>query len=57
MEGEPCRKCKVDPIDVTLRQRVGDFEKTLYHIAHIEQFLADEHREWLRLLQETEWFL
>lgn len=35
----------------------GDFEKTLYHIAHIEQFLRDEHREWMRLLQETEWFL
>jgi hypothetical protein len=34
-----------------------DFEGTLYHIAHIEQFLRDEHREWLRLLLETEWFL
>lgn len=30
---------------------------TMHHIAHIEHFLSNEHREWLRLMLETEWFL
>lgn len=37
-----------------------DFGKVLpalYHIAWAEHFLEHEHREWLRLLLETEWFL
>ena len=35
----------------------GDLPKTMHHIAHIEHFLEHEHREWLRLLLEAEWFL
>ncbi|MGH9966993.1 MAG: DUF4231 domain-containing protein [Pyrinomonadaceae bacterium] len=30
---------------------------TLHHLAQTEHFLEHEHREWLRLLAETEWFL
>lgn len=30
---------------------------TMHHIAHIEHFLDQEHREWLRLMLETEWFV
>ena len=30
---------------------------TLGHISHSELFLEQEHREWLRLLLEAEWFL
>jgi hypothetical protein len=30
---------------------------TLQHIARDEHFLEHEHREWLRLMMETEWFL
>jgi hypothetical protein len=30
---------------------------TMHHIAHVEHFLEHEHREWLRLLMEAEWFL
>ena len=35
----------------------GDLPATLHHIAHVEHFLAHEHREWLRLMLEAEWFL
>lgn len=30
---------------------------TMHHIAHVEHFLEHEHREWLRLLLDAEWFL
>jgi hypothetical protein len=30
---------------------------TVHHMAQTEHFLEHEHREWLRLLSETEWFL
>jgi hypothetical protein len=30
---------------------------TMRHIAHVERYLEDEHREWLRLLMDAEWFL
>ena len=30
---------------------------TMHHIAHLEHFLEHEHREWLRLLMDAEWFL
>ena len=35
----------------------GDCAATMHHIAHVEHFLENEHREWLRLLLEAEWFL
>ncbi len=40
-----------------LRQDGGDLAKTMHHIAHVEHFLEHEHREWLRLMLEAEWFL
>ena len=40
-----------------LRQDQDDLTATMRHIAHAEHFLAQEHREWLRLLLEAEWFL
>ena len=35
----------------------GDCAATMHHIAHVEHCLENEHREWLRLLIEAEWFL
>jgi len=40
-----------------LKEDSGDMAKTQHHIAQIEYFLEQEHREWLRLLCDTEWFL
>jgi len=34
-----------------------DLAATMHHIAHVEHFLEHEHREWLRLMMETEWML
>ena len=31
--------------------------KTMHHISHVEHFLEHEHREWLRLMLDAEWFL
>ena len=30
---------------------------TMHHIAQVEHFLEHEHREWLRLMLDAEWFL
>ena len=42
-------------------QRLGggteDLSRILKHMAHDELFLEQEHREWLRLLLDAEWFL
>lgn len=35
----------------------ADCAATMHHIAHVEHFLEHEHREWLRLLLDAEWFL
>lgn len=35
----------------------GGIANTMHHIAHVEHFLEHEHREWLRLMLEAEWFL
>lgn len=35
----------------------GDIVATQHHMSSTEHFLEHEHREWLRLLRETEWFL
>jgi len=35
----------------------GDIIATQHHMSSTEHFLEHEHREWLRLLRETEWFL
>jgi hypothetical protein len=43
--------------DKLLKADRGDIAKTQHHIAQIEHFLEQEHREWLRLLRDTEWFL
>jgi len=40
-----------------LEQDSGKALPTLHHLAQTEHFLEHEHREWLRLLAETEWFL
>jgi hypothetical protein len=40
-----------------LQADAADMAKTLRHIAHVEHFLEEEHRGWLRLLLEAEWFL
>ena len=39
------------------RQDAPDLAATLRHIAQNELFLEHEHREWLRLLLDAEWFL
>jgi hypothetical protein len=44
-------------ISTQLRNDEGDFARTMHHIAHVEHFLEHEHREWLRLLMDAEWFL
>jgi len=41
----------------SLRRDREDIAATQRHIAEIEHFLANEHREWLRLLRDTEWYL
>lgn len=35
----------------------ADCAATMHHIAHVEHFIEHEHREWLRLLLDAEWFL
>jgi hypothetical protein len=40
-----------------LQSDEGDLAKTMHHIAHLEHFLENEHREWLRLLLDAEWFI
>lgn len=35
----------------------GHLGKTMHHTAHVEHFLEHEHREWLRLLLDAEWFV
>jgi hypothetical protein len=35
----------------------ADLVRTCQHINSVENFLEEEHREWLRLLCEAEWFL
>lgn len=40
-----------------LQEDSGKVSLTLRHMAQAEHFLENEHREWLRLLLETEWFL
>jgi len=47
----------LDGADKQLKKDSGDIAKTQHHIAQIEHFLEQEHREWLRLLRDTEWFL
>jgi hypothetical protein len=41
----------------TMRTDAGDCATTMHHVAHVEHFLENEHREWLRLLLDAEWFL
>jgi hypothetical protein len=40
-----------------LQEDSNDPAATLRHITQSEHFLEHEHREWLRLLSESEWFL
>lgn len=40
-----------------LEQDAGKVLPSLNHLAQAEHFLEHEHREWLRLLADTEWFL
>lgn len=40
-----------------LEHDAGKAVPTLDHLAHAEHFLENEHREWLRLLSDTEWFV
>lgn len=40
-----------------IEQHKSDFNAIMHRIAHIEHFLENEHREWLRLLLDAEWFL
>ena len=40
-----------------LQQDSGKALPTIHHLARVEHFLEHEHREWLRLLSDTEWFL
>lgn len=40
-----------------LKDDSGRVLPTLHHMAQVEHFLEHEHREWLRLLLDTEWFL
>lgn len=41
----------------TLKETPADIQATVSHISRYEHFLEHEHRDWLRLLLETEWFL
>jgi hypothetical protein len=43
--------------DHLLADSKGGCARVIDRIAHIEHFLANEHREWLRLPLEAEWFL
>jgi hypothetical protein len=40
-----------------LQEDSTDIAATLRHMAQSEHFLEHEHREWLRLLSDSEWFL
>lgn len=40
-----------------LQEDSDDVAATLRHMAQSEHFLEHEHREWLRLLSDSEWFL
>ncbi len=40
-----------------IEQDATDSTAVMRHIAHVEYFLENEHREWLRLLLDAEWFL
>lgn len=40
-----------------LARDAGKVAETQWHMALTEYFLENEHREWLRLLRDTEWFL
>lgn len=40
-----------------LQEEPNDVAATLHHMTQSENFLEHEHREWLRLLSDTEWFL
>lgn len=40
-----------------LEHDAGKAVPTLDHLAQAEHFLENEHREWLRLLSDTEWFV
>jgi len=40
-----------------LKETSGDIQATVDHITQYEHFLEHEHRDWLRLLLETEWFI
>lgn len=44
-------------ISESLKRDETDLAETMRHISHIEHFLEHEHREWLRLLLDAEWFL
>jgi hypothetical protein len=44
-------------LSAQLERDQADLGATIRHVAHIEHFLEHEHREWLRLLLEAEWFL
>jgi hypothetical protein len=41
----------------SLQEDAGKVLPTLRHMVQAEYFLEQEHREWLRLLRDTEWFL
>jgi hypothetical protein len=44
-------------ISADVARDAASLELTMRHIAHVEHFLEHEHREWLRLMLEAEWFL
>ncbi|HAB17301.1 MAG TPA: DUF4231 domain-containing protein [Verrucomicrobiota bacterium] len=44
-------------LSAQLHRDCENLPATMHHIAHVEHFLEHEHREWLRLLLEAEWFL
>jgi hypothetical protein len=51
------KKQALEGAAMRLRQDSGNALGTIGHMSNVEHFLAQEHREWLRLIIETKWFV
>jgi hypothetical protein len=51
------KKQALEGAAMQLRQDSGNALGTIGHMSNVEHFLEQEHREWLRLIIETKWFV
>ena len=51
------KKQALESAAMRLRQDSGNALATIGHMSNVEHFLEHEHREWLRLIIETKWFV